>query len=437
MNQRKLTKGVKPLSVNPRVLQQQMDEFSPPNVKMKPDYIWLIFRYITIQTIKKRLIDDHADDLVSLPSRWLRKTIGGNNRYYINFLEQHRYLECPRTINGSKKYMVGKHAALYRIAPSVLKKSYVYVDLTNNYVIKKMKRQQTAYDQRVLQSTTLSATRKTLLQMASRAQFDYSSAWQAVQSNGNASSRKLTLKKDYIRYVQHTNFTYKPDPDYYGERLHHKWTNMYKDVRKHLYFQEPGDIVEFDIANSQFYFLSVVFNYHVREILPEYEEQLRIIETYCAKEDVVQFCTWAQQGVLYDELTGMYQTRAKAKAALFKIMFSDHVTFKSMKNKFARQFPNIREMIDQININCKRPDLKPTNSDAWKNLPAMMQRLESRVMIDRLATNFIAAGASDFITVHDSFLVQRNDLKLFLDTVKQVFAELEIGTPKLTDCDSM
>ena len=66
-----------------------------------------------------------------------------------------------------------------------------------------------------------------------------------------------------------------------------------------------------------------------------------------------------------------------------------------------------------------------------KALACMMQRMESRIMLLRIAPKLIEAGLTPFVTVHDSFILPAHFAKKAEEIITNEFKILGVNHPQI------
>lgn len=196
-----------------------------------------------------------------------------------------------------------------------------------------------------------------------------------------------------------------------NNRLDSNITNLCGDLTKEII--ESNDLVQFDLANSQFAILS--------HILKQKEE-------IATKEDFIKFKELSEIGELYEyiqEKLGLdidenkkkcmseeeikKAKRKKAKIMLFELLFSSEKNKSENKKKITHLFPSVVKWID---------DYKKVNG--YENFAIMLQLEESRIFIDDIYHALKSKGIF-CLTKHDSVIVRRNNEEEVETFLKEYF----------------
>lgn len=256
--------------------------------------------------------------------------------------------------------------------------------------------------------------------------------------------KKKPMQSDeiYLRLVDLKNGRwYGNDKDDFGERLHTPWTNLPKIVK--CWIRIPNvEMGELDICNSQFsFFASTAVNdrENVMAILKtsnneknlQYRKDLELIRYYYHNRlDFRSFCDEAIEGNLYEYLVDEFKKRGimnaygqaydrdGVKKLCYRTLFSDDKQCKLFKEIMSLVFPSVVRLCEIL------------NKDQRKAVPQTMQRLEARMMIDRICTAVYSAGIRNFFTVHDSIMCKAEDLPKVKEIFLQEFTKAGLTPPK-------
>jgi len=251
------------------------------------------------------------------------------------------------------------------------------------------------------------------------------------------------------------------DYDDYGGRFHH--SIAVTDHRMRCFY--GGWSIDF--KNSQFALLALcienpekVLSIVTEKDEDDYEEIKfaidHLTEAYQKYEDVREFVKQAKAGTLYEWVASSLgyfledgrPDRARAKKLMFGVMFSG--VFERYKQKLELQpvLGDLLEVCSYINdpqratgilINEHTESLEWTKAkqriiteEKMSTLPKMLQRFESRMMIDRFAlVATTKKGLGDFTTIHDSVLCDVKDAELLESILREVFAHTGLPMPKV------
>ncbi|MET4072957.1 hypothetical protein ABIB44_000188 [Hymenobacter sp. UYCo722] len=244
--------------------------------------------------------------------------------------------------------------------------------------------------------------------------------------------------------------------DQFGERFHGPFTNMNSVLRPAIRIAGES-CVNIDIRNSQFALLACLMTANVLPILTEKAQDnptqvanaiATLQAAYVAHEDVRLFCQYALAGQLYAWVAGeLGISEAEAKQSLFRCLFSGSKEGLTLKKKLLPLLPNLVAVCGELNDGEQMTIIWKTKKAASGRLysqqvcenkenmlPFLMQRLEARILIDRVAVEAVAdPNVGEFVTIHDSFICRPKDRA----RIKQLFyGTLEmLGLPKLVTKD--
>ena len=214
---------------------------------------------------------------------------------------------------------------------------------------------------------------------------------------------------DMIEMIQNGN-TYFNSKDVFGNRFHSMFTNTSKVLRKAVMFENNKYGIEYDIVNSQMAFLVLIINeFEVCKplISEQYHNKFDSFADLKHHPDIKTFTEKVLNGEIYEYVAeklklgkGKYG-RNKAKKMVFKIFFSNTKQNRRAKDKLENIFPSLIERCGIL------------NDMGQKLVPKFCQRLESNIMIDGIALQYLKESKSDIITVHDSCLINSDNSEIF------------------------
>lgn len=227
-----------------------------------------------------------------------------------------------------------------------------------------------------------------------------------------------------------------------GYRLHTNITNLPKELRKFLRYKGEK-LVNLDISNSQPFMLSLIllqsFNnsalynlqnssFSLNHILNNFNKDNTSYSTPLTflnnvsysnvgmPEDVMKYINLTSSGQLYEYLMPEFENgdRQVLKFKLFwKVFYRDSNNKKREYKEekiFKKYFPNVMEFIKQIKAN------------NYKDLPIAMQRIESEIILERIAMRIINENPSCyFLTIHDSLLTNESSVEYVEGVMKDEF----------------
>jgi hypothetical protein len=159
-------------------------------------------------------------------------------------------------------------------------------------------------------------------------------------------------------------------------RLDYNLTNMKSDLLNYL--ESDGEtLIELDIANAQFAFLS-----------------------YLVKDLDIDFITKTQNGTLYNN----------NKKEWFRVAFDK---IKCEQDNFRKVYPKTMKFINEFK-----------KESGYKSFSNLLQRLESSIMIDGLMKRLIDRGFMVF-PIHDAIRVKQSELEIIKGEIELYFNEIE------------
>lgn len=234
--------------------------------------------------------------------------------------------------------------------------------------------------------------------------------------------------------------TCKMDYDFFGERFYTDLSNLLSTARK---FTHAGDYKYYkaiDVKNSQFYFLSQLFNSSIideflikREPNKNWKKWFRGFKNNLKQlknnPDIITMLSRIKSGELYDHLAAELNISRKTakKDFFFKSAFSKKNENAHVKKEIKRFYPSFYTLIEKTNS-----EITP------KLLPMILQKVESRILLDEIAVELFTElnkleTKHPFFTVHDAFYVHPDVYDLSIDIIEKSFLKLGLEIPKLGD----
>ncbi|GAB2541061.1 hypothetical protein GCM10027189_24990 [Rufibacter soli] len=233
--------------------------------------------------------------------------------------------------------------------------------------------------------------------------------------------------------------------DTYGERFHSSYTQTKRELRG---FQFIGGqkAMELDLKASQFFFFACLVMYpdQCLTVLSRGMSTLRLKEvmhsmrvSYDRYADVKEFVDASLTNFIYDTIMERYAgtlDRAAVKDMCFRALFSRSGQSKDAKKALRGQYPNVVRLCENINNRAKKDEkansIAGRPDDPIYSIPQILQRLESRILIDMVALRVGDHSEYPFTTIHDSFLVAATDAPVFRAVIADTFTELGLPVPK-------
>ncbi|MGP8217083.1 MAG: hypothetical protein ACLQQ4_16055 [Bacteroidia bacterium] len=382
--------------------------------------------------------DKYKEGWVSLSSDKLKK-LNASYKKYVDLLELKGELFVRRNPHtGKPKYARNGSSAQYKIDEKYLhkegsirhyRKEYI-TDHTTLSAIKKVK-ESNRTEPPDRKHVPLEAIHEKLFDMVSMVRFDIVKAESFLTkvSQGEIKVRQTKSGiernyKDLLLLLDAINegAIMRCNVDKYGQRLHTSVSNLWKDLRPFMYFKglEHKQLVVLDFANSQPYFSSIAINANlIVEILPEFAACVPKIEAFTKKPDFKRFADLCARGKIYEHWKSIrrLKDRDAAKQEIFLLMFGKNSSHYPAKAIFKQFFPSVFKCFAEIKslTELDLPFIKDVymtqtgtfegRKSLHKNLSCMMQRMESRIVLCRIAPKLITEGLVPFVTVHDSFII--------------------------------
>jgi hypothetical protein len=379
---------------------------------------------------------------VSLSGKLLTRLATNNYKEHLEFLEGKGLLLIRRDpYTGKKKYGTNISSIQYKIPYEFLYKEgtirhFKKEIITEHVVLRAIKTVKESFRTEPVKPRHIvpEPIHLQLIAMVNQVRFDIPAAENFLEkiSNGQLSVRKtksgrdrdydeLLLRLDAINDSEFQKCTI----DKYGDRLHTTISNLWKELRPYMYFKNMPEkqLAALDIKNSQPYFSSIAINTKlIAQFLPEFSLCVPLVEKYTQKRDYKIFSELCAMGKIYEHWQAVRKLKERddAKAEIFRIMYGTVYRGKDQKHIkliFREHFPSVYQSFSIIKslTELQLPFIKDVfvtpagmfegRKVLYKNFSCMMQRMESRIVIRRIAPKLIAEGLCPFVTVHDSFIV--------------------------------
>lgn len=196
------------------------------------------------------------------------------------------------------------------------------------------------------------------------------------------------------------NENYRASRNTTNNRLDTNFTNMDSEIVEAL--KEDNDLVELDMANSQFSIFS-----HILED-----------EGYLG-DDVERFKQLCYNGELYTHIQKSLglRTRDEAKSTMFEVSFGEGKYRTRNYKRVSELFPNVIKWVE---------DYKAKNG--YKQFSIMLQKKESEIFIDDIYGDIKSWRMPNgrllnmfLLTKHDSLIIRREDLAVVTEFVQEYF----------------
>lgn len=228
-------------------------------------------------------------------------------------------------------------------------------------------------------------------------------------------------------------FDFESKVDDFGLRFHSQLTTLKKEDRWLLKLSDyDGDLYEIDIVSSQPFLLSQLTVNHLFKIIPKKEatQLSKHIEKLRATNDFKKFAQAINTNDIYknwgDEVG--ISDRGQMKKLFFSTIYGTGFNRSELTKKFGNRFPKMMQCFKEIKS--IRLAVNPSKKK-HSNLSLLMQRFESYLCLEKVIDKAVEFGISDIVTIHDSWIVKKSDVKMMRFAVQQAFIEENIALPKL------
>lgn len=205
--------------------------------------------------------------------------------------------------------------------------------------------------------------------------------------NYNLQLEKL-LRGDYYLNRNNTN-----------NRLDHNLTSLPSSMLSVI--KEDNDLIEIDLANSQFTLLSMIMD---NEMINK-------------TDDFYEFKSNCSKGLLYNYLMEKLSlNRNEVKKIMMNIAFSSYRNKSKAKKLFNECFPSVLSYIE--NYKKELDEIECLDRRGYKNFAVNLQRVESEIFIDNFYYYFKQTNVW-CITKHDSLIIKNQDIKKVLHYLEE------------------
>jgi len=404
--------------------------YVPNDIYIKDSkYNWYYLILNEIYCRRKWLYNKYKDDPDSLYHEgWVSLNSTKLQRLYTRYYILIKDLIKWKIIEVLESYKVGVYSKNYRINPEHLVKDknnrvYRKVIIKDLKILKKVNKNKFTY---YVNSNHYSIMLNALENVNIR-EDDARLELEELFNSGLLSIEAFNILNGSIDALINKELYFKIDS--YG-RLHTNITTLKKCMRKHLYFNENFDIalVNVDIVNCQPFLLSLLFNKeflnHISDIFEIDGKKIlnsRIINQLNSFKDI-EYINLVSSGKFYEcimEKTGL--SREDIKRNVYIMLFSKYVPEK-IRKFFNNEMPDFLIFLD---------NLKNARNDIDNFLPKLLQKLESYLMIIKISEYLIDNNFTDFVTIHDSILVEDHNKQIIVNAIHNIFNEFNLQLPPL------
>jgi hypothetical protein len=453
-----------------------LDALTNGDVKLS-DSIRLIFHYLFM--LKLSIWRCSPDDRplyykwgwIPLNIKTLRNiTFKNRTSQTLEYMVKNNLLEVKTHSGGNKSYLIGKISTLYRIPGNLYEKKeigflYRKEKVTTKLLVKKVLeyKEQLKTEKITAQFKIYQPEYATLIKMVEQFQPICTDVKQLLldgEINTQDNCDELQMLLDTFNSDQDRCTTCE-----FGSRFFSPFTNLKSSYRSLFRFKKFQDVehISIDVANSQWFFLAILISKPIliKRYLKEFKIITPLLDGCHEAHDVQKFIQltgggwyeyWAEKRWPEEFLLDPVGVRSKAKSELSYILFGKVKTYPSTPNYealveakvlFQKLFPRVWKVIVAIKelgkeqlpfMNQFYYDKKTGkyrgNALSHKNMSALLQRLESRILIGTISSRLIKKKIP-FITIHDS-IITPSIFEGIVDTEIEVFFKwYKLPAPKL------
>ncbi|MFZ4402077.1 MAG: hypothetical protein ACOYO1_18755 [Bacteroidales bacterium] len=414
---------------------------NPPSFSIRKDVLAFILNLLTEGLTNYNETSDYS--FIPVSSRQL-KSITNDYKLYMNYLIQNKVLitnnryylnEKSKAYNYTATYQTG--IAPYYISDATLIRKIIRRDLANFDKSSKLKHLNKWFNDKLQINDSLAkAQNKKLYQMN-------------LIIDKERAYNKFVHAEMNIEKLKNHKYIFRRDETSF--RIHSNITNLNKKFRKFITYDSQS-LVSLDIANSQPFLASVLFNINfydknykglnLYKINHRYYNELiqnrsifeirNFLSKINKNSDIHEFVIQSVAGNLYEYMMDVFNsadnnnsfTRNDIKQMLFSVFFSNNHFRKQTKAKykdlFSQKFPDVYKVFALIKrVNHKR-------------LSIILQTVESYLIIDVLSKK-IADHYPDLpiYTIHDSVITLKGHEYKIQALFKKVSLEIIGYFPKI------
>jgi len=382
------------------------------------DHLYVICDMLNRITIYRKE-DDNSKEFRDIPQKYFTEIIS-NYEYFkagLDFLESNNIISCDgiSSKDAGKAFgykfnneFISKLISVQLQSMTIVRKLIKNVNESRNAVSKKFK----SYKNYFLKNFKI----------------DFEGANKWLENWFNDEREKLELGQNYsteiIQLINKYNRLFISinainDGDLFfrknetNGRIDTNLTSLKKEFKK---FISIDNLFQVDIKNSQPYFLSTIL--YSLLCSTNHSQSLDTIE-------IQKFQKWCSDGNLYEKFsyeyekqTGKTLTRSQIKEIMFCIFYSKNNSYRKEKSIFKTIFPTILAWIEKQ---------KEKNHNQFS---IRLQKIESEICIDEILPLLEEANI-EYFTIHDSWLVKKEDLNQAIKIIENKFMEKFGYTPKL------
>ena len=386
------------------------DEIQKLDFKNK-EHLYIICDMLYRISIYKKESKDYSNDFIDIPKYYFRDIICDSSSLSnsINILKSNKIIECDNNYSKNSGKALG-----YRFNKELLS-IIIPVEIDNKVLSKKIIKNKNERNNLVNDKYKVY---KEYFLNTFRIDYDnalkYLNNWYNISiSNLNSLLCGRNFNDEWIKIVNKYNHIFMSISAINDGYLFFRRndtngridTNLTSLKSEYKQFIVKEDLVQLDIINSQPFILSLYLNSLLcgRNLTKDFKYELN------------RYSDWTSSGTFYEMFertyfknTGKTLTRKMIKDMMFKIFYSKNGSYVKEKNIFKNIFPNINELIE------KEKEYKH-NEFAIK-----LQKIESKICIDIICEE-LNKNNIQYYTIHDAWLVNKEDSKKTLDVIYDMF----------------
>jgi hypothetical protein len=385
------------------------------------EHLYVICDMLYRVTTMRKEDTDYSNKYIDIPASYIRDIITDGDNYQIakNYLIDHKIIECDNhysKIDGKAlgyrftKDNISKLIPVEIKKPTLINRIVENRNKRNNFVNKKY----TLYKEHFLNTFAIDHTAATIYindlfdkeieklnsNILAQDAFRYLKEYEKLTNQYNHLYISINAINDGQLYFS-SNKT--------NNRIDNNLTSLKSELKRFIISNHP--LHQIDIVNSQPFLLSIILN----------EDKNASLDA----AELGKYTDWVTQGLFYENFKEEYQKiyntdieREEIKPIMFCIFYSKNTSYKKEKAIFENIFPTIHQWI---------VEQKTKNHNT---LAIKMQKFESAICIDQISLQLDLTGIK-YYTIHDAWLVNKNDLKNTIRIVENCFLESYKTKPEL------
>ncbi|TXK30858.1 hypothetical protein FVR03_20165 [Pontibacter qinzhouensis] len=390
---------------------------------------------------------------VSLHNIDLRHYVGKNYGKYIQLFKDAGFIRVFTNDidNKNESFCPNAFAKSYKFLQRFLKKkgdirTYHRVEYQSPRLLVRLFNQKQEKKQQLLKDQFRLRLKEMVYELAANIDVESFTAWAIANPQEFNDTEALNNTIVRVNEMQTGNLNITAS-DSYGERFHTSYTNTKEQVRKHTII---GGVpaVELDLKASQFFFFACMV-LHPEQCIRVLKKGMKLTrlkeimhtmkEFYDRYDDVKEFVDASISNTIYQVIgikyNGQY-SKKEVKDFCFRALFSRSGQSREAKDILQIHYANVVRLCELINNKAKKEEkanMTAGNPDAAvHSIPQVLQRLESRILIDMVALRAVNLTANAFTTVHDSFLIASVDVGVFESLIATTLTQVGLPTPALS-----